>query len=212
MLFRSQLPQAGAVRVANLSLSGEAGTKLIDGVSFEIGLDQHVAILGSHAAGVGELTQMLARLVVPSSGRIEVGGIDMTKAPEAVTGRAIAYVGPSAYLFPSSVRDNLLYGLKHYPVHEAVYEGKRREEYEFQMSEAKRTDSTLLDFNADWTDYRAAGAAGAAEMELRIVEILKAVELEETIFELGLRSAVEDRKSTRLNSSHIQKSRMPSSA
>jgi putative ABC transport system ATP-binding protein len=59
------------------------------------------------------------------------------------------------------------------------------------MSEAKRTGSTLLDFNADWTDYRAAGASGAEEMELRIVEILKAVELEETIFELGLRSAVD---------------------
>ena len=60
---------AGKVRVSNLTLAGEAGTKLIDGVSFEVGLDQHVAILGSHAAGVGELTQMLARLVVPSSGR-----------------------------------------------------------------------------------------------------------------------------------------------
>ncbi len=106
-----QLPQSGAVRASNLTLEGEAGTKLVDGVTFEVGIDQHVAILGSHAAGVGELTQMLARLVVPSSGQLEIGGIDITKAPEAVTGRAIAYVGPAAYLFPTSVRDNLLYGL-----------------------------------------------------------------------------------------------------
>jgi putative ABC transport system ATP-binding protein len=186
-----QLPSSGAVRVSNLTLAGEAGSKLIDGVSFEVGLDQHVAILGSHAAGVAELTQMLARLVVPSGGRIEVGGTDMTKAPEAVTGRAIAYVGPTAYLFPISVRDNLLYGLKHFPLRERTYEGKELEEYEFQMSEAKRTDSTLLDFNADWTDYQAAGASSPEEMDLRIVEVLKTVELEETIFELGLRSAVD---------------------
>ena len=189
-LVDPQLPREGAVRASNVTLAGEAGTKLIDGVSFEVGLDQHVAILGSHAAGVGELTQMLARLVAPSSGRIEVGGIDMTKAPEAVTGRALAYVGPSAYLFPTSVRDNLLYGLKHHPVREAVYEGEAREAYEFQMSEAKRTDSILLDYNADWIDYGAAGVSGAEEMEARIVEILKVVELEEAIFELGLRSAV----------------------
>ena len=103
----------GRVRVSNLTLAGEAGSKLIEGVSFEIGLDQHVAILGSHAAGTGELTQMLARLIVPSSGRIEVGGIDVTNAPEAVTGRALAYVGPTAYLFPAQRARNLLYGLRH---------------------------------------------------------------------------------------------------
>ena len=62
--------------------------------------------------------------------RIEVGGIDMTKAPEAVTGRALAYVGPSAYLFPNSVRENLLYGLKHYPLRERTYEGKALKEFE----------------------------------------------------------------------------------
>jgi len=184
-------PDSGGVRVTNLTLAGEAGTKLIDGVSFEVGLDQHVAILGSHAAGAGELTQMLARLIAPSSGRIEVGGIDMTRAPEAVTGRALAYVGPAAYLFPYSVRENLLYGLQHYPIREASYEGEALKEREFQRREELRTGSTLLDFNADWTDYQAAGAAGPQDMEVRIAEILKTVELEETIFELGLRSGVE---------------------
>ncbi len=186
-----QLPQSGSVRVSSLTLDGEAGIKLIESVTFEVGIDQHVAILGSHAAGVGELTQMLACLVAPSHGQVEVGGINMTKAPEAVTGRAIAYVGPTAYLFPTSVRDNLLYGLKHYPMRERTYEGKELEEYEFQMKEAKRTDSTLLDFNADWIDHTAAGASSPQDMDARIVEVLKVVELEETIFELGLRSAVD---------------------
>ena len=186
-----QLPRSGAVRVSNLTLEGEAGSKLIEGVTFEVGLDQHVAILGSHAAGVGELAQMLARLVAPSSGQLQVGGIDMTKAPEAVTGRALAYVGPAAYLFPVSVRENLVYGLKHHPVRAAAYDAEALAEHQFQMSEARRTGSTLLDFNADWIDYQVAGASGPEEMEVRIVEMLKTVELEETIFELGLRSAVD---------------------
>ena len=187
-----QLPAPeGVLRVSGLTLAGEAGTKLIDGVSFEVGLDQHVAILGSHAAGAGELTQMMARLIVPSSGRVEVGGVDVTRAPESVTGRALAYVGPAAYLFPVSVRDNLLYGLRHYPLREASYEGEALKEYQFQAREEKRTDSTQLDFNADWTDYAAAGATGPEDIDARIVEILKTVELEETIFELGLRSAVD---------------------
>lgn len=186
-----EVPKEGVVRASGLVLAGEAGSKLIDGVSFEVGLDQHVAILGSHAAGTGELTQMLGRLVMPTSGHIEVGGIDVTRAPESVTGRALAYVGPSAYLFPTSVRENLVYGLKHYPLREAAYEGAAKDEFEFQMREARRTDSTLLDFNADWIDYRCAGCAGPEELQTRIVEVLRVVELEETIFELGLRSSVD---------------------
>src|SRR6185312_14252272 len=136
--------------------------------------------------GVGELSQMLSRLIVPTSGSLEVGGIDVIKAPEAVTGRALAYVGPSAYLFPVSVRENLVYGLKHFPLRERTYEGDAAKAQDFQMREAKRTDSTLLDFNADWTDYQAAGAAGPEELDARIGEVLKTVELEESIFELGL--------------------------
>jgi len=189
-----RLPSAGAVRASNLTLQGEAGSKLVDAVSFEVGLDQHVAILGSHAAGVGEMAQMLARLVTPSSGSLEVGGVDIIKAPEAVTGRALAYVGPAAYLFPVSVRENLLYGLKHFPLRARQYEGEELAEHEFQLKEAKRTDSTLLDFGADWTDYQAAGVSSPEDMDARIVEVLKTVELEETIFELGLRSAVDAAK------------------
>jgi putative ABC transport system ATP-binding protein len=184
-------PAAGNLRVSGLTLAGEAGTKLIESVSFEVGLDQHVAILGSHAAGTGELTQMMARLIVPSSGRIEVGGVDITNAPESVTGRALAYVGPSAYLFPTTVRDNLLYGLRHHPLRDPSYDEAGLKERQFQLKESERTDSTLLDYNADWTDYQAAGATGPEDMEQRIVEILKTVDLEETIFELGLRSAVD---------------------
>jgi putative ABC transport system ATP-binding protein len=191
LLEAPQLPHSGAVRVSNLSLAGEAGTKLVDGVSFECGLDQHVAIVGVHASGGSELTQMLARLVVPTGGTIEMGGIDMIKAPEAVTGRATGYVGPAPYLFPTTVRDNLLYGLKHRPVREASYGPDEAREREFQLRECSRTDSTPLDANADWIDYAAAGASGPEDMDERILEVLRLVDLEETIFELGLRSAVE---------------------
>lgn len=187
-----QLPESGSVRVSNLTLAGEAGTKIVENVSFEVGLDQHVAILGAQASGSSELTLLLARLVQPTAGSVEMGGIDIVKAPEAVTGRAIGYVGPSAYLFPTSVRENLIYGLKHYPVREAEYhDAEAAAERAFQLKEAKRTDSTLLDFNADWVNYAAAGVAGPEELEARIVEVLRVVDLEETIFELGLRSALD---------------------
>jgi putative ABC transport system ATP-binding protein len=193
-----RLPESGTIRVSNLTLAGEAGTKIVENVSFEVDMAEHVAILGAQASGASELALMLARLVPPTSGSIEIGGVDIVKAPEAVTGRALGYVGPSSYLFPTTVRENLLYGLKHHPVREASYEGEAAREHEFQLKEAKRTGSTLLDIHADWVDYAAAGASGPEELEARIVEVLKVVDLEETIFELGLRSAVDPVRHPRL--------------
>src|SRR6185295_8363072 len=43
----------------------------------------------------------------------------------------------------------------------------------------------------DWIDYEGAGVADAEAMERRVVELLGVVDLEETIFELGLRSPVD---------------------
>jgi len=69
-----------------------------------------------------------------------------------------------------------------------VYEGEALSEREFQLSEARRTDSSMLDIGADWIDYGQAGVANAEELDDRVVALLRAVDLEEAIFELGLRS------------------------
>jgi putative ABC transport system ATP-binding protein len=185
------LPREGRVKVANVSFVDDANVKLLDGVSFECGLGDHVAIVSRQGGGAGELAQVLARLHPPSSGTVEMGGVDITRAPEAVTGRALAYVGSPAYLFPVSVRDNILYGHKHRPVREATYDELLQRERAFQLAEASRTGNSTYDINADWIDYAAAGVSNAQEMDARIVELLHAVDLEETIFELGLRSAAD---------------------
>ena len=185
-----QLPSQGQVRANNLSLLDESGAKIVDGVSFEMDMSQHVAIVGSAGSGAGDLAQLLARLQVPAGGTIEMGGIDITRAPEAVTGRAIGYVGSASYLFPVSVRENLVYSLKHRPVTAATYDGEARHLRDRQSREAARAGNSTLDIEAEWLDYEAAGVGGSAEMDARILEIIKTVDLEETVFEIGLRSAV----------------------
>ncbi|HUQ24847.1 MAG TPA: ABC transporter transmembrane domain-containing protein [Burkholderiales bacterium] len=190
MVTVPELPREGKLRAAGIHLVDDSGARVLENVSFEIGFDEHVAVVGRQGS---DLAQVLTRLVPASSGSLELGSIDLTRAPEAVTGRAFAYVGSPAYLFPVSVRDNIIYGLKHAPLREAVYEGEAAKERENEAKEAERTGGCPLDINADWTDYAAAGVAGAEELEARILELLKRVDLEETIFELGLRSAAPER-------------------
>ncbi len=185
LVDKPQLPGKGSLRAANLALVDESGTRLVEEVSFEAPLDQHVAIVGRPGSGASELAQLLARLQFPSSGSVEIGGVDITRAPEAVTGRAIGYVGSPAYLFPARVRDNILYGLKNRPVR---LPEERSPDKAFELREAQRTGNTTLDIEADWVDYEAAGCTGPEDIDQRMVELLRVVDLEETIFELGLRS------------------------
>jgi putative ABC transport system ATP-binding protein len=187
-----QISREGKLRAAGLTLIDDGGSRVLDGVSFEIALNDHVALVGRQ--GASELAQLLTRLMPPTSGSLDLGGVDLVRAPEALTGRAFSYVGSHAYLFPMSVRDNIVYGLKHAPVRDPGYDEEAARLWEAEVKEAERTGNCPLDINADWIDYAAAGVADAEAMEARIQDLLKRVELEETIFELGLRSAPDERR------------------
>ncbi len=105
----------GEVAASNLSLQDEDQVTIVNGVNFKFAVSDHVAIVGSSSSGKEELMLMLARLIEPTSGRLNAGGSELSEMPEAVTGRRIGFVGQNAYIFSSSLKDNLIYGLKHRP-------------------------------------------------------------------------------------------------
>jgi putative ABC transport system ATP-binding protein len=186
LLPKVEVPREGRLRASGITLLDD-GSRVLEGISFDIGLDEHVALVGRF--GSSELAQVMTRLLPASSGSLELCGVDLVRAPEALTGRAFGYVGSPAYLFPASVRDNILYGLKQAPVREPSYQGEAATARALEMKEAERTGNCPLDIRSDWIDYAAAGVAGSKELEERIHQLLRRVELEETIFELGLRSS-----------------------
>src|SRR6185437_9886130 len=56
-------PLTGELTVSNLSLAEDDGSRLVDGVSFAVPVDEHVAIVGQGGSGKNELALLLARLV-----------------------------------------------------------------------------------------------------------------------------------------------------
>ena len=105
----------GEVAAANLTLQDEDQVTIVNGVNFKFPISDHVAIVGSSSSGKEELMLMLARLIEPTGGRLNAGGNEFSDMPEAVTGRRIGFVGQNSYIFSSSLKENLLYGLKHRP-------------------------------------------------------------------------------------------------
>ncbi len=146
-------PLTGEVVVTNLSLAEDGGSRVIDGISFSVPLNTHVAIIGQGGSGKNELALLLARLTRPTSGRITIGGIDLATLPTAVTGRRIGYVGATPYLFAGTLRDNLLLGLRHRPIRPAEYEPAAAKRRSAQLYEARQSGNIDLDLHADWLDY-----------------------------------------------------------
>jgi putative ABC transport system ATP-binding protein len=184
-------PLSGDIALNGALVVDDNGVKLLDSVSATLPEEEHVALLGGPGSGVDTLMLALARLVPLAAGNITVGGRNLAILPEAVTGRSFGYAGPEAYLFPVSVRDNLLYGLKHAPRRPAAYDEAAQRERALSERETRRAGSPVLDIRADWLDLEAAGAADAAELDLRIIEILGVVELEDDVYQLGLRGALD---------------------
>ncbi|HKV13910.1 MAG TPA: ABC transporter ATP-binding protein [Reyranella sp.] len=174
-----------------VTVSDDGRVKQLDGVSLVVSTETRMAVIGTASSGKDVLGQVLGRLTLPTGGSIKVDGQDFLQIPEAVLGARTAYIGQETYLFPLSVRDNLLFGLKHRPVAPAPYDEATRAAREAFWREAERAGNPVLDPNADWIDYELAGATGPADLLPCMVAALKQVEFDEEIYSLGLRGAID---------------------
>jgi putative ABC transport system ATP-binding protein len=175
----------------HVALADESGAHVLEDVSLEIPLDGHLAIIGPGASGKDQLGYVLGRLVQPRSGQLHYGERDFMQLPESVSGRRFAYVGDESYLFPLSLRENLIYGLKHRPLRPFAYEGDARMEYDRRLREALRSGNPPLDTGADWVDLAAAGVADRGELEQRVVALLADAEFDEDVYQFGLRGRID---------------------
>jgi agmatinase len=131
----------------------------------------------------------LARLLAPTSGRVTLGGRDMAELPQAITGRRISYVGQAVSLMSASLRDNLLYGLKHRPLRVPEYDAEEAAARADDHKEARLSGNLDADLDADWIDYQAAGVDGPDALTERTLTVLNLVAMDQDIYQIGLRSA-----------------------
>jgi putative ABC transport system ATP-binding protein len=181
------IPLTGELAVVNLSLAEDDSSRILDGVSFTVSITEHIAIVGQGGSGKNELALLLARLIQPTSGRITIGGIELGTLPAAVIGRRIGYAGATPYLFAGTLRDNLLFGLRHVPVRPADYEGAVAQRRARQLYEARQSGNIELDLHGDWLDYQGAGVTDGEALSRRITQVLACLDLEEAVYSMGLR-------------------------
>jgi ATP-binding cassette, subfamily B, bacterial len=83
------------------------GTRILDGVSLQIGPRESVAIVGETGGGKSTLAQLLVRLADPESGTVRVGGIDLRHAEPDALRRAVSIVFQESFLFSTTIGENI---------------------------------------------------------------------------------------------------------
>ncbi len=184
-------PFPPVLTLSNVGYAEDNALPALEGVNLSLGTGRHIAVLGAAGDGRDELMMILARLLVPTAGRVRLGEHDYAELPEAVTGRAVAYVGPQSYLFTDSLRANLYYGLKHRPLHARSYDDRQKAWRRNRELEARVSGNIDHDIDADWLDYRAAGAAGPEDLQDRALEALRAADMETDVYRLGLNGTID---------------------
>lgn len=180
----------GPLAAINLGVTDDTGAVGLERVNFTLAPGETVAIIGNAGSGAEILAESMARIVWPTQGRVNVGSVDLYSLPESISGRSITYAGSDAYFFFGSVRDNLLYGLKHAPIASREFEGAALRRRQWERREAISAGNPDFDVDCDWIDFEQNGAADMAAMMPAIHEALDAVSLTRDIFDLALRSRI----------------------
>ncbi len=176
--------------VSNVTVEKDEGDRAVDGASLVLNLPIHTVIKGSGGSGREEFARLLARQVFPHSGSITVGAQELSSMPDSITGRRISYAGQHTFLGSGSIRDLLIYPLLRRPValaDEATHVKRRKSRHQL---ETRLAGNSLHDPEADWVDMAAAGCDGREAFETRIAELMKIVQLDQEIYEIGLKRAI----------------------
>jgi putative ABC transport system ATP-binding protein len=128
-------PLIGTLVAASLAVADIHSTPILEEVNLSVDLPARLALIAGVSSAASTFARILAQRDVEHAGELKIGDHVVGHLPRAVVARRIAYAGVEPVLFPGTLRDNLLYGLRQSPVTDATPgpDDQRR------LLEAKRT-------------------------------------------------------------------------
>ncbi len=177
----------GPLDVKDLTILDPHGGALVNRASLHLDLPAHVALAADGGAAASMFARLVARRPVEFSGEVRLAGHDLTGLAGGVVGRRIAYAGVEPILFPGSIRDNILYGLRERPLADAEKNDIER----LRRLEASRTGNPLDTPEADWIDTTRSGSENGEQLDERIIGLLGRMGLEDDLYRFGLAGTID---------------------
>ncbi|MEI2637717.1 MAG: ABC transporter ATP-binding protein [Microthrixaceae bacterium] len=104
-------PGALGVKVRDLSFAYEPGRPVLSEVDLEFPVGVNAAIVGETGSGKSTLAKLLVRLVDPTSGSVQIDGIDLRDVAQISRSKAIRLVPQDGFLFEGTIGENVLFGM-----------------------------------------------------------------------------------------------------
>ena len=101
---------APGVRLTDLGFAFPGEKPVFQGFSLEVRPGEHMALVGGSGTGKTVLMSLLAGLLVPRSGRIEIDGQTLASDTVRPLRERMAWMGQRAHVFAAPVRDNIALG------------------------------------------------------------------------------------------------------
>ena len=179
-----EVQRSPRITVDALSVADQHGTPLVENVTFSIDQPGHVTLAGPPGSGGEVVARALAHQITRWKGSICLNGQDISRLRTDSLARVMAYAGPEPVLFPSTIRDNVVYSLRRNPP-ELPGPPIPKEEAQ-RRHEAARSGNPLEAPGDDWLDFAAAGVRDAVELDHRILQLFALLGFEDDIYRLGL--------------------------
>jgi cobalt/nickel transport system ATP-binding protein len=105
-----------ALRLDSVSYSYPDGQKALKDISLAIGQGEKIALIGPNGAGKSTMLNIMATLLLPPKGRVEIMGHEVNRKNAAVLRRHMGYVfqDPDDQIFMPRVWDDVAFGPLNY--------------------------------------------------------------------------------------------------
>lgn len=131
------------IGIRDAVFSYDGAEKVLDGVDITVEKGTTAALVGESGGGKSTVVKLLLGLYPPGGGMVHVLGKPLhAYTPEELRSK-IAYVPQDAYLFATSIRENIRYGRLDASDEEVVAAAKRAYAHEFIMSFPKGYDTQV---------------------------------------------------------------------
>ncbi|WP_036479001.1 heterocyst formation ABC transporter subunit HepA [Myxosarcina sp. GI1] len=133
------------IELVNLDFGYEPDKPVLHDLSLNITRGKTVALVGSSGAGKSTIADLITRFYDPTRGKITIDGIELSKFDIDSLRRKIAVVSQDTFIFNTSVRDNIAYGLTDVSEARIIEAARRANAWKFIQKLPQGLDTQLGD-------------------------------------------------------------------
>jgi len=180
------IPQLnGDIRLDHVSVRDADGNPVLEDLNATIPGGKVIAITAPSNEDRRALGELLTREVLPTSGKVDIGGHDLKGLHHAVIARRIGLASSRPLLFQGTFGDNVMMPIRRRP----LSEGQDQE----RLAEAIRAGNSPDPVDADWTDPEAAGFSSGEELRNWWLGLIKGMGPGNALFRRGMDQCFEEK-------------------